>query len=112
MIAFIDIDGQVMAYYTHDTNSTAWAAFTKITVDPTHEQDIRRHGRDCRITPAGVVPNPNPIQPQPKPDTPEQARFKELRGKLLADLITDAEVRELLKLQFTPGAAQPPETRR
>ena len=113
MIIFTDASGQIMAMYTHDTTSTVWtdAGYTRVEVtDEVEVADIKRHGRDAIYAPGKVTHNPNPIQPQPKPDTPDQARFKELKGKLLNDTATDTEVRELLKLQFTPGAVIP-ETR-
>lgn len=112
MIVYTDADGQVVAVYSHDTASKAWESFTRIEVtDPVQVNAISRFGRDCKVTDKGVQASVNPVQPQPTPDTPSQARFKELKGKLLADQISDAEVRELLKLQFTPGAAAMPATR-
>ena len=44
-------NNQVQAFYTCDTNSTAWAAFNEITVDdPTRQAEILQYGRDCRLT--------------------------------------------------------------
>lgn len=112
MVVFTDADGQVVAVYTHDTASHAWDAFTRRELtDQAEIAAVKRLGRDAQFTARGVVERPNPVQPAQKPDTPSQARFKELRGKLLADTISDAEMRELLKLQFTPGSGVVAETR-
>lgn len=108
MVVFINpTTQQVMALYSHDTTSTVWTAqgFSRVVLDdPEIIAEVSRHGRDCALqfsgsTVTGVIARPNPVQPQPKPDTPEQARLKALNAKLQADTITDAEVRELLRLE-------------
>lgn len=112
MVVFTDTDGQVVAVYTHDTQSHAWDSYTRREItDPAEIATLKRLGRDAQFTTRGIVERPNPVQPQPTPDTPDQARFKELKGKLLADAISDSELRELLKLQYTPGVAAVPATR-
>lgn len=108
MIIFTDTSGQIMAVYEHDTTSTVWTAagYTRQEVtDLTAIAEIRKQGRDAVFNGGKVTGKANSVQPRPTPDTPSQARFKELKAKLLSDTITDTEVKELLKLQFTPGVA-------
>lgn len=66
MIAFIDpATKQVMAYYSHDTTSTAWEeqGFVRVEVPEEAEALVMRHGRDCTLDGSKVTAKPNPVQP-------------------------------------------------
>jgi hypothetical protein len=69
MVIFTDSNGQVMATYTHDTNSTVWtdAGYTRHEIE--ENDDINRLGRDCYVvfavdgTVADVIGRANTVQP-------------------------------------------------
>lgn len=65
MIVFIDDDRQVMAYYTHGTESKVWEqrGYTRQKIELAKDvEDIVKYGRDCYLTETGVVERVNPIQ--------------------------------------------------
>jgi len=68
MVIFTDSNGQVMATYTHDTNSTVWtdAGYTRHDIED--NVDITRFDRNCKVIMVDgvvveVIENINPIQP-------------------------------------------------
>mgnify|MGYP005819558321 CR=1 FL=1 len=104
MIVFIDPQSmQVMAVYSGDTTSTGWQdqGYVRKAVPEECQADVQRHARDSKVTLGrdgdivGCVANVNPVQPTRLPPT----RLDDLRAKLRADTIDDAEVREMLRLE-------------
>ena len=84
MIIFFDpANGQVMAIYSTDTTSTVWTdqGFVKARSDIRVTRDHRVVVENDKVVSA--TPRPNPEQPAASSD----ARFIELRGKLINQMI-------------------------
>lgn len=95
---------QIMAVYTHDTESTVWAdrGYKRhVVTDPAAELLVRQLGRDGvavfdRGKIVDVTPSVNPVQPEPDPAA---ARLGDLRDKITADTATVADLREYTRLR-------------
>jgi len=93
------VDMQIMAVYTHDTDSETWGqlGYEKISVAPGLKPT-----RDCRVVTitdgvlAAFEPHINPIQPAvPQSDLDRQAANERGREKLRALGFTDEEIMAL-----------------
>jgi hypothetical protein len=103
MIAFYDpvASNQVMAFYSHNTSSQYWArsGYVKAAIP---EELVPSLSRDVRLVldgdgvPTGVTPSVNPVQ---RSVTPQDSRLKVLRDLLKEDTISEAGIRELLRLE-------------
>ena len=106
MIVFYDPNNQnqVMALYSGDTTSRVWAdrGYLKAEVALNLEATISRNHR-CTVrdgTVTAISGHTNSSQPTIDART---LQIRALNAKLQADTITDAEVRELLKLERSPA---------
>ena len=104
MIVFYDPgDGQVMAIYSGDTESTVWVdrGFLKAEVPPDLIDAVGLFGRDGRVTVlgadvTGVSSRTNPVQPVKRQ---QEIDLPLLHGKLQDGSITQAEITEMLRLE-------------
>ena len=97
-------DGQVMATYSMDTDSTAWTeqGFTRAEVPDGFVADIRTYRRDCKVTVngdgviTGVESQANDIQPVPNAEAIKTAESRASgRAKLLALGLTEDEIKAI-----------------
>mgnify|MGYP003143987041 CR=1 FL=1 len=105
MIIFYNpADGQVMATYSMDTDSTAWTeqGFTRAEVPDGLVADIRTYRRECKVTVngdgviTGVESQVNDIQPVPNADEISQAELRASgRAKLMALGLTEDEIKAI-----------------
>ena len=103
MIIFYNpADGQVMATYSIDTDSTGWTeqGYIRAEVPDGFVADIRNHQRDCQVVvdADGVITSctskANDIQPQLNADEIRQAELRVSgRAKLLALGLTEDEIK-------------------
>ena len=99
-------DNQVMAIYDgcKPGNPQVWIdqGFVEVTIEDTSplHSDVRRYKRDCCVDVDNevITSRVNPVQPDQDSVSPRAARLNALDVRLVDDTITDAEVRELLRL--------------